>query len=770
MATKQQQPLQPVDIRLYIGMILFRWQVIVLTFLYALLAAVLYIQFTPKEYQTYCHILLYRDPNLMMGGAESPVRSLSARLYVLQSRQLAERVADKLFPEWGKKAGGREKMALGVWSYQTGGVGPTWRLNVRNNNGDYARAFLQCLLDEHEIEWRSMQREALDSVTGMIQEEMRALEEKIKGAEDDVIEYERLHDLARTEARGAAEGGTLSGLISRRVQLQNELAMMDAVFPLLKDQNVGVIAGTRRLTRATADAPVSAGKSGDSAGPDNPSKSPPAAASARAGGTPTASEESPEEKERERGWQDLRVRLFRLQQEEKSLLANLTPENPRIVEIRRQIGDIRQQLEVAAEVEFENLKDRYESTKVHLKAVEDAEYKWQAKDMLVARRRSELGHIQNVVARYQGNYATLYGRMHDMRIAEELKSEHYRVTGWPATDPSPVWPDTFKILLTAVVLGLGGGFGLALAAQLLDNTLQTIKDVEEDLKVPFLGGVPYWVHSGLERTIRPIVTEEHSGGAVEAYRALRTSVLAALNRMNEKILLITSADSREGKTLTTLNLAIMIAQMGKRVLLVDMDMRRGRLHRSLGLNREPGATDALLTGRSLREFVQQTKIPNLWLIPTGSSVENASELLQSTPLVSVFLDVQNDYDYVLIDTSPILRVTDTVILATQGVGVILYVARVNHTPKPLIRYSLDMLGEARIMGLVLNSIEMHRISSLYYAYQYPNYAYYSNAYSYGYNYYTYGDEAKPTPLERRAVRRRDNSLRNWFRRKFFPVD
>ena len=92
------------------------------------------------------------------------------------------------------------------------------------------------------------------------------------------------------------------------------------------------------------------------------------------------------------------------------------------------------------------------------------------------------------------------------------------------------------------------------------------------------------------------------------------------------------------------------------------------------------------------------------------------------------------------------------ILASQGIGVVLYIARVNHTPKPLIRYSLGMLQDARVLGLVMNSIEMHKISSLYYTYQYPNYAYYSNAYAYGYNYYYYGDShgekghrRKPTP-------------------------
>jgi capsular exopolysaccharide synthesis family protein len=649
-------------------------------------------------------------------------------------------------------------MAPGVMSYCTGGIGPTYRVYVRTQHPDYAEVFLNQLVSEHDAEWQSMQREAVASVTTMLRDELDRLEERIKSAEDDVIEYERLHDLARTEARGAAESGVLGGLISRRFALQGELYMLEATTPLLKDQGVAVIAEARKLARRTAEASVPRVTAKASGGPDT--AAPPAAT-----GLAPVSDDTPEEKERERGWQELRVQLARLQDQEKELLKNLTPEHPKVLEVRRQMDDIRARLQTAAEIEFQNLKDRYQSLQIQLKAIEDAEYKWQAKDMLVARRKAELSHIQSIVGRYQGNYSALYSRMHDMRIAEELKAEHFRVTEPVKTSGNPAWPDTFKILVTAIVLGLGSGLGLALLAQIFDNRLQTVKDVETDLGVPFLGGVPFWAHSGLERTIRPIVTEEHSAGAVEAYRALRTSILSALNRLNEKIVLVTSADSREGKTLTALNIAIMIAQMGKKVLLVDMDLRRGRLHRSLGLAREPGVSDALVTGRSLREFAVQTKVENLSLIPTGSSVDNASEILQSTSLVSVFLDVQNDYDYILIDSSPILRVTDTVILATQGVGVVLYVARVNRTPKPLIKYSLDMLGEARVLGLVLNSIEMHKISSLYYAYQYPNYAYYSNAYSYGYSYYSYGDETKAPLAPRKRFRRQPRGMASWFGRE-----
>jgi tyrosine-protein kinase Etk/Wzc len=322
-----------------------------------------------------------------------------------------------------------------------------------------------------------------------------------------------------------------------------------------------------------------------------------------------------------------------------------------------------------------------------------------------------------------------------MRVSEELKAEHFRIVEPVKAYPNPFWPDPMKILLIALAFGLGSGFGIALLMQVTDNKIQSINDVERELGIPFLGGVPYWAHSGLERAIRPIVTEENASGAIEAYRALRTSLLGALGKINEKIVLVTSADSREGKTLTTLNIAIMIAQMGKKALLVDMDLRRGRLHRSLGSSRDPGMTDVLGDRSTLKEVVQRTRIENLHLVPTGGPVDNSSELLQSSDLIGLFGEIQEDFDYIMIDTSPVLRVTDTVVAASQGLGVVVYVARVNRTSKPMIQYSLDMLKDARVMGMIMNSIEMHRLSSLYYAYQYPNYAYYSNAYVYGYNYH-----------------------------------
>ncbi len=762
-----------VDFRLYIGILLFRWQIIALCFLYALLGGVLFINLAPKSYLTHCKIMIYRDPNLEVASGSSPWRSFSAHAYLLESERLRRQAVRRLLPEWSDVMRGEKRMMLPVEVQQDRRIPATMHINVKSDRPGYAEQYLAVLLEEHEAEWTSIQRMAADNAARTLEDELAKLEDKIRRAEDDLIEYQRLHDIARVETKGSMESAYLAALMERRNQLTTELMLLEAQFPALKDANAVVIGNVHKLTRETgAIAPLKPETGGVSAeGKDT-------------GGTgeeyskpslpePLKAEGGEELRDTIAGWRELRVKLARAEQREKEMAENLRPEHPEMRAIRQQIENLRKQLELAAEIELGMLQDRHKALQIQLNAIESAEYKWQARNLLASQRRAELNRLAAVVGRFESNYNMLYSRLHDMRVSEELKAEHFRIVEPVQTDERPVWPDPLKVLMMALVLGLGSGFGLAVVAQALDNKIQTIADVEKVLGVPFLGGVPYWVHSGLEKTIRPIVTEEHSSGAVEAYRALRTTVLTALAKANEKIVLVTSADSKEGKTLTTLNLAIMVAQMGKRVLLVDMDLRRGRLHRSLGLEREPGVTDCLRGGRSLKEVIRPTRIENLWLAPTGSSEENAAELLQSSDIPGLFVEIQDDYDYIFLDSSPVLRVTDTVILATQGVGVVLYVARVNHTPKPLVRYSLDMLRDAHILGMILNSIEMHRISSLYYTYHYPNYAYYSNAYAYGYDYYYYGEGRHDVRMRRRrrtSVGGIVSSAVKWLRRTFLPME
>jgi len=746
-----------IDFRLYLAVILFRWKWIAVCFLYALLAGVVYLHVAPKRYQSRTEIMIYRDPLLTVSREGARWTNLRTHIYMLNHRRLHERVVQRLAGTWADQVGGRARMFPRVNVSQGRGVNPMVVVVVQSHNREYTRAFLEALVDEHQQEWQGVQRQSRNSAGEMLERELVRLDQQIRAAEDDLIEYQRLHDIARVEARGTMESRYLVGLMQRRNQLTTELMLLEAQNPELQGANASVISDVARLTRETGqvrsveDIPDDVAFIGEREVPA------------------TAEQNGAAAEEGVPGFQGLRVRLLQLQEEEAQLAVALRDDNPRLRELRSEIARIERQLETLAEVQLRNLRDRHQALTIQLRAIETAEYQWQARNLMASQRQAEYRRLQSVVSRLVSHYNTLYGRLHDMRVSEELKSEHF-IPEEVRTRNTPVWPDPMKILMAALAGGLGGGFGLAFMLQMVDNKVHTIKDVEKGLGVPFLGGIPYWAHSGLESTIRPIVTEEHSTGAIEAYRALRTTVLTALKQKNDKVLLITSADSREGKTLTALNMAIMVAQMGKRVLLVDMDLRRGRIHRSMGLERDPGVTDVLREGFPLKKAVQKSRIENLDVAPSGSDIDDSAELLQTIDIQKFFFSVYDDYDYIFVDTSPVLRVTDTVILASQGIGQVLYVARVGFTPKPMLRYSLDMLKDANILGLVMNSIEMHRISSLYYAYQYPNYAYYSNAYSYGYNYYYYDDKGGEGPRHKRSggMRGRFRRMGDSIRRAIFP--
>jgi len=746
-----------IDFRIYLSVMLFRWQLIALCFLYTMLGAVAYLYLAPKTYESNTKIMIYRDPLLTVSNEGAQWTSLHTHTYMLNNEKLHERVMNKLAEAWADRLGGRHRMNPKIAISQVRGINPMVSVAVQSRNKDYTAAFLSLLIDEHREEWQTVQRQARNSAGGMLEQELARLDQKIRTAEDDLIEYQRLHDIARVEARGTMESRHLSALMERRNQLTTELMLLEAQYPALDGANAAVISDVARLTRATGEIKPSESSRDEEEAP------------VPGGETKSAKEDAAQQTDETiQGFQNLRVRLMRLEADQAELLKVLKDDHPRLKAVRDEIKSIQDQLASMAEVQMRNLRDRHRALSIQLNAIETAEYKWQAKNLTASQRQAEYSRLRSEVGRLAAHYNTLYTRLHDMRVSEELKSEHF-VPEDITTREDPVWPDPLKILMAALAGGLGLGFGLAFLAQVVDNKVQTIKDVENILGVRFLGGIPYWAHSQLESSIRPIVTEEHSTGAIEAYRALRTSVLAELAKKHEKILMITSADSREGKTLTALNLSIMVVQMGKRVLLVDMDLRRGRIHRSLGLDREPGVTDVLRHGKSLREVIQPARIENLFVAPSGGDIDDSAELLQTVDVRGFFVDVQDDYDYIFVDTSPVLRVTDTVIFASQGIGQVLYVARVNFTPKPMIRYSLDMLKDANILGLVMNSIEMHKISSLYYAYQYPNYAYYSNAYAYGYDYYY--DEKGGNRRSRRQIRWRKQleHAGAWIRKTLMPM-
>jgi capsular exopolysaccharide synthesis family protein len=282
---------------------------------------------------------------------------------------------------------------------------------------------------------------------------------------------------------------------------------------------------------------------------------------------------------------------------------------------------------------------------------------------------------------------------------------------------------------------LFGGVGLAFVLESLDNTVRTPEEAQIISALPSLGIIPLNTqliangkngHSRLslssrssERPDSPelISFERPRSEVAESYRALRTSILLSSPGSPPKVIMVTSALPQEGKTTTSINAAIVLAQRGGRVLLVDADLRRPGVHRALGLRNTTGLSTMMTGGDACEDAIMSTEIVNLFVLTAGPPPPQPAELLGSTLMKDYLARLRQQFDHIVIDTPPALSVTDAVLLSIEADSVII-VLRSGQTTKAALRRVRDLLSHvnARITGIVVNAFDLHSGSSYYYHY------------------------------------------------------
>jgi capsular exopolysaccharide synthesis family protein len=203
----------------------------------------------------------------------------------------------------------------------------------------------------------------------------------------------------------------------------------------------------------------------------------------------------------------------------------------------------------------------------------------------------------------------------------------------------------------------------------------------------------------------------------EAYRALRTSLLLSTAGTPPKLILVTSSQSSEGKTTTAVNTAISLAQLGARVLLIDCDLRRPSVHKRLNISSADGLTNYLASKREIWSVIQKLNIPNLWVIPSGSIPPNPAELLSSAKMRDMLVLLSSHYDHIILDSPPVMNVTDPIILSTVVDGVV-FVIKSGSTSREVIKRTRQELRsvKTKIFGVVLNNVDIRRDGYDYYSY------------------------------------------------------
>jgi capsular exopolysaccharide synthesis family protein len=327
-------------------------------------------------------------------------------------------------------------------------------------------------------------------------------------------------------------------------------------------------------------------------------------------------------------------------------------------------------------------------------------------------------------------YNSLLQNMKEMSISERLETSNIRIVDLAQVPRAPININTQRTLMMAIILGLASGVGLSFFFEYLDNSIKTPEDLKQYLQISFLGFIPRMAAKSL-KSFRPehVVAEAPKSIVSEAYRSLRTSVsISAINDTSSapegSTLLVTSAEPSEGKSCTIANLAIAMAQSGRKTLVVDCDFRRPQIHKIFNVENESGFADLLSHFKNKGKIhLKRTAIPNLDVFPCGKIPPNPSELLESPGTKKIIDALATRYDTVLIDSPPINSVTDPVILSRLANGVVLII-RAGETKRDIVQQAAEQLNSAgaNLLGGVINSVDMRKNKYYYYyAYHYSHY-------------------------------------------------
>lgn len=329
----------------------------------------------------------------------------------------------------------------------------------------------------------------------------------------------------------------------------------------------------------------------------------------------------------------------------------------------------------------------------------------------------------------------------------------------PPTRAIKVEPKALTVFTLATFFGLLTGLGFAYLADVTDKSFRSPDEIRRRLNLPVLGHIPPLLSEEEERAKAegvaggpdPILCTYYKPKSrkAEVFRGIRTALYFSTRGEGHKVIQITSPNMGDGKTTLSTNLAVSIAQSGKRIIIIDADFRRPRIHKIFGATNEVGFTSVLTGQCELRDAIQSTVVPGLSMLPCGPIPPNPAELLTSPRFKELVDELREQYDFVLLDTPPLLVVTDPCVVAPRVDGVLMCI-RVARNGRPVAERAREILSSlgANVLGVVVNGINLFSQGGYGYGYTYGyNYGQYdyANSYQYKYEYYdryysAYGDE------------------------------
>lgn len=420
--------------------------------------------------------------------------------------------------------------------------------------------------------------------------------------------------------------------------------------------------------------------------------------------------------------QTAKGRVIEAQRTREGMAVKYGEKHPNLVKANGDLQEAQRQYEVEISRSVQQIKNDYDTALLEEQTMGRALDAAKADAQDLSKKSVNYNVMEREAKSNRQVYESLLQRANELRVSSNSRQNNVRVVDHAEVPKGPMAPAGRRTWLLSLGVGLVLSVAVAYGLDYMNDTIKTPEDVTRRLKLPFLGLVP-----SVRGDKHPMLASSHVPHDFgESFRALRTSLISKYTGEGTKIILVTSAQPLEGKTTTAANIAMALAYGGVRVLLVDADMRRPGLHRPLRLTNERGLSQVLTGQARVRDVIQRTVDPNLLAITAGKTPPNPSELLASERMKTLLTNLSHGpFDWIIVDTPPVLAVTDAVILAPAVSGVVIVIGA-EMTRRRLAERAIETIMQTRpkYAAVVLNKVDFARNKyyySRYYGHQYKNY-------------------------------------------------
>ena len=663
----------------YKALFLRRWWIPVLTTCLGLFVEAFLIYQMPPSYLSASKMMLAGKLNIAQGAvySEDSVNFYGTQIQLMQSaevRHSAESLVRSAHPELQPvpiEITVLQKPRTSIFDLAAVGSAP-----------EYTQAYLNAVMQKYLDFKRGMREDRGHEITTGITEQLIQVEKDLRNGEDEMLEFQKQNNIGFIQEQGNSAAQYLVKLNQQYAQLKTEYDLLNL---LDLDQN---------LDRAQNKTEAASGQGSDNQGMPFSDVGP------------------------EGDYLKAKQQIQLLKAERETLAKDLRPNHPKILKLNDEITKQDKLIQLFRADALEKLKTRRESIGKQMENLQANIKEWEAKALDLSQRLAQFNRIKGKVDRLKTLYDRLTTNLKDIDVSQVTGSEDQVSIMEMATPPISVRPGLIKSLLIGFGIGALAGLAILILLDRIDDRMASFSEFQHYFSENILGQIPKEKTKGKVDLLQP---DDARHVFAESYRNIRSSIFfMPYDGPRPKSFLVTSAVPSEGKSTLSANLAITMALSGARTLLIDCDLRRGALRETFGISSKIGFSEVLKQEVNWREVVVPTAYETLFVLPRGKTLSQPSEHLLRDSTEALLKEIYQHYDYIIIDSSPVLAADDTTSLAPK-IDATIFVVRLSYTSARLTKKALELLygRQVNIPGVILNFVD----TSLpeYYYYQYSEY-------------------------------------------------